>query len=355
MKALLLTLSFVAFSFSAVYAQTIRVVDNNPNAPTGTNVYKTLQAAVDAAAPGDIIHVMPSLEVYGISSVDKKLTILGTGFDPKADRATKSVVASISLIGGSSGTRISGLTVSGISISANLDGITIENSSIGGIGSGGIVTNFTIRNCILGDVNLTSGSAANRHNNILISNNVCFGDVNILNATGATITNNVFLEAAPSIGSSGVAATSLQDCVFANNILYGAGFNSTSGGILRNTFNNNLIYRVASIGGTPADDFPTGNGNAQSNNIKAQDPQFVSFPANGASAYSSTFDLRLQATSPAKGKGTDGTDIGIFGGQFPFNSIFTGGTPIPLIQTLNTAGVIKAGTDLSVTIRAKAK
>jgi len=51
-----LTLFFLALALSAT-AQTIRIADNNANAPTGKNIYtgtNALQNALNAAVEGDI-------------------------------------------------------------------------------------------------------------------------------------------------------------------------------------------------------------------------------------------------------------------------------------------------------------
>ncbi len=52
-KFLLLSCAIVVAS--AATAQTIRIADNNATRPTGPNIYPTLQAAINAAVPGDLI------------------------------------------------------------------------------------------------------------------------------------------------------------------------------------------------------------------------------------------------------------------------------------------------------------
>ena len=75
--SILTTLSFFLFS------QNILVADNNPGAPSGSHVYSTLQAAIDASTAGDIIHVIPSATSYGtveVTTANDSISIYGVGF-----------------------------------------------------------------------------------------------------------------------------------------------------------------------------------------------------------------------------------------------------------------------------------
>ena len=56
-------------------AQTTLIVDHNFNAPTGPHIYSTLQAASNAANPGDTIQVQPSPVAYGNISINKPILI----------------------------------------------------------------------------------------------------------------------------------------------------------------------------------------------------------------------------------------------------------------------------------------
>jgi pectin methylesterase-like acyl-CoA thioesterase len=76
MKTLLLTSLFLLTNL--IYAQTLWVADNNPNAPTGSHIFSTVQEAVDAATDGDVIYITPSATTYNedvlITEIqDKKL------------------------------------------------------------------------------------------------------------------------------------------------------------------------------------------------------------------------------------------------------------------------------------------
>ena len=66
MKTLRTTcIAIFAFSlYMNCWAQAIWIADNNFNAPTGANVFPTIQEAIDAASAGDIVHVQPSPTTY---------------------------------------------------------------------------------------------------------------------------------------------------------------------------------------------------------------------------------------------------------------------------------------------------
>ena len=59
------------------------------------------------------------------------------------------------------------------------------------------------------------------------------------------------------------------------------------------------------------------NYNTGVNNQIDVDPLFVNV---SSTTFDYAYDYHLQATSPGKNAGTDGTDIGIYGGAYPFPS-----------------------------------
>jgi hypothetical protein len=116
------------------------------------------------------------------------------------------------------------------------------------------------------------------------------------------------------------------------------------------TFNNNLSYLTTiadPAGYTPANSFVntftgTGGGsNFGGGNIVGQDPLYVS--VSNFNDYVATANYRLQASSLGKNAGTDGTDLGIYGGSYPFPSGGAPGSgydtspmpPIPQVTELN--------------------
>jgi hypothetical protein len=131
-KALLLSAVLAVWSGSLL-AQTIHTANSNTNAPTGANVHTTLQAALDAAQDGDIIHVIGSPNSYGNVTVRKRFHIIGIGHNPMKDLPVESSVGSINLTTGtgtnSTGTVIEGLRLtSTTTINQTVNDITIRKN-----------------------------------------------------------------------------------------------------------------------------------------------------------------------------------------------------------------------------------
>ena len=356
-------LFFIVFALPIIAgAQNTWIADNRPGAPSGDFVATTLQAAIDSASNGDIIHVIPSNTNYGSVTITKELTIYGIGFNPDKDGPQRANCTNIFLNQGANNTRISGLNVTSIlyfnnsSGSYSLSNISIENAEISRIfdssGSTRFVSNVIIRNCIIGrseftntdiiDFNLTNASSIILTNNVIngsrsTSTNVA-GSISI---SGAIIKNNLFLGDG---GSNRYAFENVTNSTISNNIFYGRSPEGRTT-LSQNIFNSNLSF------GTVNDSLPaagTGSGNTGDGlNQQGVDPLCVNVPIADQWLY--TFDPTLTASSPAAGTGSDGTDIGITGSTIPFS---TTGTPLPFIKVLNTSEVIKQGDDLQINVTA---
>lgn len=354
-------------------AQIIRVANNNPNAPTGDDIFSTLQEAIDGANSGDIIQIIPSETNYGSGIVDRELAIYGIGFNPDKDLPLTSKVASITIQSAeASGTKLSGLVITSfdaINLAPNtgsnytLSDVVIENclaTTISHSNSSNPLDNLQIRGNIIGSgignngfttaLDLRASTAAT--SNVVISNNILYNSTTIgtqargsINAANNTvITNNLFVGS----GATHQAAFSnLKDCMVTNNIFYGSAPYSTGSTSTNesNVFTNNISFNTADDQLPPVG---TGLGNTGSGNMPDVDPLIVSLPLS--SSWSFTSDPSLGAMSPALDAGTDGTDIGISGFTFPFDIT---GAVLPVIQELNTNSLVNQGEHLEVMIKAK--
>lgn len=162
------------------HAQTIYVANNNPGAATGVNVFTgttALQDAIDAAADGDIIYVVPSLLLYESANIVKELTVFGIGLRPDKNLAAKSDVSWIYI--DASNVRVSGLVSAGIYLGNNSTNTTFSNI---------IIENSRIKNVWQKD---DSSLLLDR---VLIRNNVITVGIRSIrfgNISNVTITNNV--------------------------------------------------------------------------------------------------------------------------------------------------------------------
>ena len=95
----------------------------------------------------------------------------------------------------------------------------------------------------------------------------------------------------------------IYNATIQNNIFYKADPIAFTGGC---AMNNNISY-------SPSATFSPMTGNGNLDNV---DPQFVNFPAAGA-PFGFSYDFHINAASPAHLAGSDGKDMGIYGGTFP--------------------------------------
>ena len=131
MKTLKITILFGLLSLFS-FSQTVHTVDNRDQSG---GQFTDLQAAVDAASPGDIIQVLPSPDSYGSIDVTETLTIMGLGHNPANTNGEVAKIQNIRLKGNSAGSEIKGLQISTInagtaSNSVNLDDMHIINNRI---------------------------------------------------------------------------------------------------------------------------------------------------------------------------------------------------------------------------------
>src|SRR5690348_3604854 len=93
MKQYVLT-SILALSLALNSFATVITVDNNANSP---GQYSGLQTAINSAAPGDTLYVSGSVTSYGNVTINRRLTVIGTGYNPLKQMPLVSTVGTITL------------------------------------------------------------------------------------------------------------------------------------------------------------------------------------------------------------------------------------------------------------------
>ncbi|WP_425389776.1 hypothetical protein [Ekhidna sp.] len=363
MKSLLTLCSIVFIAYNA-HTQNIWIADNRPTAPTGTHIFADVTAAIAAASPGDIIHVIPSQFVYPDFTVTKdSLTIFGIGYNPNKEQPGISSITNVTIDIGTFGTRLSGLDISvlniGTSATGSLGNIFIENCQVNSI-EGNIccgettVSNIIIRNCVLGqnqvstthtinlnDTDIFSTSVVITNNIIMGSSTTSSGGYGSINVTDAIVKNNLFIGNG---STNDFAFNNVQTSTISNNIFLGRQpiSDARTGEVINCTFNNNITF------GATINAFPTGNGNTASANQEGVDPVLVNVPI--VDDWDFTYDPSPDTGSPAIGAGNDTNDIGVTGGTIPYSPT---GTPLPVIQVLRLPEIIQEGTDTNATIEAE--
>ncbi|HCX20981.1 MAG: hypothetical protein CMB80_04965 [Flammeovirgaceae bacterium] len=347
-----------------VFGQTIRYVDNSSSSPGGAHVYTSLQAAIDSAVTGDIIHVRGSAATYGSVTLNKSLEIYGIGFNPDKDIPLLSTLDNIYLHENSSGSRVSGLYVTGqIGIAYDdpngvysLSNLSIDNCRVGRITSGASccvirpTDNVIIRNNVIGNESSATAQTVidligsyGTVSNAIITNNIILGETDgtfgALEATGALIKNNLFVGG----GTIQNAFYVLTNSTVANNVFFGRA-PAASSSMSNVVFRNNLSFS------TSADTLPAiGSGISGSNNLVGIDPLLVNVTVGNAVDIG-TIDPSPDTGSPLLSAGSDGTDIGVTGSTIPWDGT---GVPLPVIQELNVTEVIKQGDNLDLNVKAR--
>ncbi|MBI4645981.1 MAG: hypothetical protein HY738_05140 [Bacteroidia bacterium] len=373
-----LMIATIAFILGNVCYGAVITVSNNPNSP---GQYTNLQTAIDNAAIGDTIYVSGSPTSYGDISFNKSLVLIGAGYNNPygentiigsfhLNRLNATVSASNSVI---KGFYIEGQYAimfdpwfsGGTSVNQILSNITIERCKI--INNQWYETikfsvsdddysyqNITIQNCLIEGNNckfatgfISYGTINNIYANVIIRNNIFdnvrfdgdyYSSTNYYDLSGVTITNNIFINQLNN-HYSGVANAVVQ-----NNIFYAA----EPQGCIGCTFTNNITYLNTNDTLVGSSENP---GSIGSGNMEGTDPKFVNFPYGGA-PFSYSHDYHLQSSSPGQNAGTDGTDIGIYGGGIPYE---VGANPnIPQMTEININDAsIPVGGTLQINFKAK--
>ena len=295
----------ICFLLSSVcaFAQTTHTVNNNANTSAD---FTDLQAAIDAAANGDIIYVQQSATSYGEITINKGLTIIGRS---NGDASYKSEVGRIYLDAGASNT--GNIIRSSITIYTNTSNVLITNNII-----------------------LSSALYFYMTDTLLFSNNVFgyYAGVGIYNYASSllNISNSIF-----------------TSNYYGNNIT--TTLSNQGGGTIQ--VDNCLTYDYY---GSGSNNFSTGAGITINSNVQENiDPLFTAVDVNSSNSIANVGtnnfdpindDLTLQAGSPV-------IDDGLFEG-YNFKNF---GTPTgyPSIKVLANSATVPKNGNLSVTIEAK--
>ena len=333
----LFVLAVTAFTSNA----TIRTVNNGS---VGAGQYTSVQTAVDASAVGDTIYIHGSQTTYGDVTLNKRLVLIGAGHHVTGTQFNFSTLLNyVYLSQGNSTTLPTGSTIKGINFiavsgsggSLAVNNITLErnfiSSNVSILGSGWICRN-----------NFVNYFAVNNFKNTIISNNVISSSgIYYSDKPSVIVTNNIFL--------SGNFLYTVKYATVTNNIMiepsssYDA-YNS------QNTWNKNIM-----IYADPANykTFPPIN-NTGVGNINTVDAQFTTtIPLNITLEDATKHNWTLLATSIGFKYGTDGTDVGIYGGSYPMPNV-TGATNIPQITSMDIQNsVIPQNGTLNIEFKAK--
>jgi hypothetical protein len=297
---------------------------------SGPEVFNSLTAAIGDAnvLPGDTLYLEASGTSYGTISLNKRLTIIGTGYY-LADNAGKqfnqmpSTVQSFTFAAGSSGSTLMGVRVDGAGADVTLantplDSITVTRCFINGVlsfanGNGIVHNRIIVSKNVIGWYIGHAGGAPGTITNLIFTNNIVKGTLDFRGANHyGSVFNNVVTN-----GNVDIQA----GITFFNNIVL-AGSITQSNNSSTNMYNNlfSVTQPVWLTGGNNNFGVPSG----------------TIFPANGTPDL--IYDPNPIGICPQCYQGFPGgtTELGIFGGSDPY--IPSGIPNIPTIYNLQTPG-----------------
>jgi hypothetical protein len=335
MKKVIFSFVFISLAI-VVFAQ--QKVALNRNGTTeiygGSNPFND---AYLAASSGDTIY-LPGGNLPFPATIDKKLVIIGAGHYPSVTVATNRTVLNGNL---NIGENADNLHLEGIDISGGItftnnhkvDGVVIKRCrtySIGYSGNGSTpCLNNTIRECVINSTIDFSNAKS-----LLFSNNIVGSAVSSGSELG--ISNNIFLYS----GNQYYIFSNIDNSSISNNIVfqaYDGSYIQTSCEL--STFSNNIFAVSPSVGS---------NTFVNNYNSVAIAGLFVNQTGN---AFDYTHDYHL--LNPGTYLGTDGNQVGIYGGLFPYKD---SALPVnPNIVSKTIVPQTNASGELNIQVQVKAQ
>lgn len=337
--------------------------------------YNNLQTAVDAASAGDTILVNGHDNSYSSITIQKPLVIYGEKFDEPGNQTDnnltnpypKTRIYNITLgrlnsYTGASGVRLYGLAIDYLNLNpdfsgsqsgqVNLDDVIVERCAIYSANfnaySSPNYSNITFRNTLFtGYLSGLERYNGRTFSNVLITNCV-FSDSRLdgsnsypsLNGS-VVVRNSIFIDRTSSGVFSNTKGLIVENCIF---------YRSEPTGCIDCTFNNNLSYLCLDNTLPPS----SGN-NVGSGNIENADPQWASYPALGDTPWSQAHSYALQSGSAATGTGTNGTNIGLTGGNAPVSNIPVHPKTPEVIEVDIPVSSVPAGGTLQINLKARTR
>jgi len=314
--------------------------------------FSSIQAAIDAASPGDIIQITPGVYLETGITIDKQVYIQGAGFLVEFNYSTLGFLSgstvlnsTVSISGSGSSSIIEGVDIVTLNVTDAVD-VLIRRSRI----RRGHFINSNVN--ILGS--LLNGSMYNSENaQYLLSNtiNITFSNCLFFDVSGTDRLYHI----SPRSGQTPSGNLTFDRCIFRNR--------------LHNSLPNVVVEVANSIFLTNTGAITTRNasGSIVVNSLfelsSSQDASTANniFGISGAAEFNGypsgtpSFDAQymLSDTSQAMGYANDGGDCGIFGGVNPY--VLSGIPSIPFIYNFdaNQQGSTGGGLDVNIRVRSQ--
>jgi len=318
-------------------AQSLIAVQNGST----PSFYTNLDSAITHTSEGDTLY-LPGGSFSLHKTISKRLHIIGVGHHPDSAAVTMPtyITGDIYLNASASGGSMMGIDIVGTTY----------------FGTSSAAENYTISRCKMNYIySFQSSWSCAPKNNRFYENVIDFvyftgGESNVffnnifkrLSDIGLynVVNNNIFLW-----GLNVSEGFFIRSSTFENNIFISTFLNSSANGKFdNNVFRNNLF--VQNIG------FPISTTSIGFNNIVNQTRESIFVNQTGES-FDYKHDYHLKSDSPGKRAGRDGTDVGIYGGPFPWKE---GSIPSnPHFQSVKIGAKTDSSGNLNVKIKVAAQ
>ncbi|MEM7373978.1 MAG: hypothetical protein AAF587_35630 [Bacteroidota bacterium] len=323
-----------------------QIAVQNGGSPT---LFTELDSALIHVQAGDSIFLPGGIFQTSSPLIDKEIHLIGVGHHPDSTAATNfsRILGTIKLVSGADNSSLIGflgaIQIGTTAANQEVDGVKIESiygsieikhfsSSIPNPSDG-----LIIRGNILTSILRGGGSSGNKifNNYISIANN--FGPGNIFS-------NNIFSANKTNFQQGNPPLWDIEHSRFDNNIFLSSVYLSTQ--VTFCIFNNNLCVSNGQVNGLG------GNG-SQINQTLYDQPLATIFENVPTTNFSYDYDYHLKNTSLGKSYGLDGTDVGVYGGVFPWKA---GNIPFnPHVQSRSISSTTNNLGELSVKVQVSAQ
>ena len=300
-----------------------------------TTIYSSTNPFVDAytdAVVGDTIYLSGG-GFTAPTTIDKGIVIFGAGFHLDSTTATFPTTISNS-----------------ITLGANSDNLYVEGVEFQNINrySADTANNVSFVRCRMGNFTSTNNGAGQSVGIEFIQN--ITGTLNLFGITNSVVSNNIItgqiISSVSNLISNNLlkkqgstyyeSLKSVNNCTFTNNVFFHNSTSSFSTSLSGNIFENNVFVLVSpNLGAVPVDN----------NNYKGIDITTV-FVNQSGNVFDYTHDYHLQSAAQTLYLGTDSTEVGLYGGLFPYKE---GAVPQnPHISTKTIAPQTTTNGDLNI-------
>jgi len=342
------------FSIYSLSAQDLIAVNHLAG---GSEFFSRLDSAVAHSANGDYIY-LPGTTLMNIGNlvIDKGVHIIGAGIYPDSCYATGTtfLTGNITIVSGADNGSLQGFILTGTlafgtsQANQHVSSYFVSRCNLSTLYLSNNGTDTTTSTFLFRE-NIIRGHVYGGHSNANFSNNIFDGQLNCF--YGATFLHNDFLW-----GGNKTLNSYVKNSTFSNNIFkvscvahYGHyTIYCTDNNYYYNLFTGVLGFYDDYFGGCFA--YDNGFGNISGNHENVPDSQI--YTSQSGDAYNIHDNYHLITGSPGIHGGSDGTDVGIYGGE-PFKD---GMLPVnPHIQFKYVAGSTSPGGTLNIHFKVAAQ